>query len=127
MTAHLRIRELLADPVLISRDSARSIGIRLGELLRDAAANGTVRGSVGAVVDFDGVATCAPSCADEFVFVFKELVGAGVNAGIPSLVIMNPPTRLSNMLRAIGRGQGMTVEEQPDGSWLLTDSGWDGG
>lgn len=127
MAARLRIRDLCADRLLLTRESARQIETRLREFMKDAASGRRECGCGGVVVDFDGVAVCAPSCADEFVFVFKDMVVACVDAGIPALTIANPPARLSSMLRAVGRGQGMTVEEQTDGSWLLTDSGERGG
>ena len=74
-------------------------------------------------VDFAGIEGIAPSFLDELLSIFESIIGVESGARARSLVVLNPPNRLSLKFEAIARGHGMSVRANPDGSWLLTDAG----
>lgn len=117
-----RVRDVLQDRILISRESARLLENALGAMMVSARAPGDASGAGPLTVDFEGVEGIAPSFLDELLSVFESLVGAESNAGERSLIVANPPTRLSLKFEAVARGHGMAVRALPDGSWSLTSA-----
>lgn len=119
----LRVHDILRDRVLVSRESAR----RLEDALRTAMAPATTQENAACTtpvrVDFESVDGLAPSFLDELLSVFESLIGAQTNVGEQSLIVANPPTRLSRKFEAVARGHGMSVRALPNGAWFLTDAG----
>ena len=118
----IRVRDVLKDRILVSRESAR----RLEDALRTAMAGATTRENPACttpvIVDFEGVEGVAPSFLDELLSIFESLIGTETNDREECLIVANPPTRLSLKFEAVVRGHGMSVRALPDGSWFLTDA-----
>lgn len=125
----LRVHDVLTDKILITRESARLLEGALKAIMVSAVTPGEAGDQTSVTIDFDGVEGVAPSFLDELLSVFESVIGAETTgkAGLPggcerSLIVANPPTRLSLKFEAVARGHGMSVRAQPDGSWLLTDA-----
>jgi len=122
----LRVNDIIKDKVLVSRESAHLLEDALSAMMADAAADGNSADTTSIAVDFDGVQGIAPSFLDELLSIFESLIQAQADIHQRSLVIANPPTRLSLKFEAIARGHRLPVRALPDGSWLLSDSENDG-
>lgn len=118
----LRVNDVLKDRILVSRESARLLEDPLRAMMVSAKTVGNACGTTPVTVDFEGIEGIAPSFLDELLSVFESLIGAGADGDERSLVVANPPTRLSLKFEAIARGHGMSVRALPDGSWFLTDT-----
>ena len=113
----LRVKDVLHDKILVSRESARRLQDALALLIsRDNGHNE----SSSIAVDFDGVQGVAPSFVDELMIVIERLIAAEANIAGRSLVIVHPPNRLSSKFEAIARGHGMQVHENGDGAWVFS-------
>jgi hypothetical protein len=100
----------------VSRESARPIVEAIREAIR--AAEDSDEGETMVVVDFEGIAGIAPSFMDELLSAF-DLNGRSRGAFSGSVIVANPPTRLSLKFEAIARAREMSISLRPDGSWLL--------
>jgi hypothetical protein len=107
----LRIHDLLANRVLVTRESARSIAPEIGSAIAS--------GEKSITLDFAGIDAITPSFMDEVLSVVEEFLTEG-GAERLEIIIVQPPTRLSSKFAAIGRGHGLAMEERPDGSWLIS-------
>lgn len=117
----LRVNDVLNDKILVSRESAHLLEDALRAITASASVPGNPSGATPMTVDFDGIAGIAPSFLDELLIVFKSIIGSESNDDERSLVVANPPTRLSLKFEAVARGHGMTARTLPDGSWLLAN------
>lgn len=114
----IRVHDLLPEMILVSRESARLLERSIHEMRRTIDSDSD--SGLQIVVDFVGVAGIAPSFMDELVRVFEGAVGADRARSAWSLVIANPPTRLSSKFEAVARGHAMSIQALPDGSWILS-------
>ncbi len=119
----LRVRDVLKDKILVSRESARLLEDALGAIMAGKSTPGGRSDTTRLTVDFEGVEGIAPSFLDELLLVFESIIGSDTNGVERRLVVANPPARLSLKFEAIARGHGMSVRALSDGSWVLTDSG----
>jgi hypothetical protein len=109
-TTRLRIRDHLAEQILVSRPSAR----RLLDPLRKQAQQSRSGGKNAVILDFDGVAGMAPSFFDELLAVVHEAVGVS-----QPIQFLNQPTQLSRKFETIARGRGLRVVQAGEGRWLF--------
>lgn len=105
----VRVYDLLRRRVLVTRESARSIGPTLSEALG--------RGDGRVELDFSGVEGITPSFLDEALEVIQEQLND--TGGELQVLILNAPTRLSSKFEAVGRGRGLSITESPEGRWLV--------
>lgn len=117
----IRVSDIVTDRILVSRESARLLEAPLRAAMASAPDDGSVGDPASVMVDFRGVEGIAPSFLDELVTVFESLMGE-TGGGQRRLVLLSPPTRLSSKFEAMARGHAMSVQLQPDGSWLLAKS-----
>jgi hypothetical protein len=115
----LRVRDVLKEKVLVSRESARLLGDRLRTVLASAATPESPSCSRSLTVDFADVAGVAPSFLDELLTILDSVLRTPTD-GPAELIVASPPTRLSLKFEAIARGHGMAVRELADGSWCLS-------
>jgi hypothetical protein len=113
MTARIRVRDVLRDKILVSRESAHLLARPLRQAISDR------RGDHGAAdtavtVDFEGVEGMAPAFLDEFLAVLESTLG-----GSAKICFVSQPTRLSLKFEAVARSRGLRVVQEHDGSWLL--------
>lgn len=105
----LPILQLVGQPILVSRSSARALEPELERALRD--------GNGGARLDFAGVMGVTPSFLDEILSVISRF--KSVNQGQVQVEVIHPPTRLSSKFSAVGRGHQLAIRESGNG-WLIT-------
>ena len=118
----LRVQDVLKDRILVSRESARLLEEALNAMMAPATTPENASATTSMAVDFEGIEGIAPSFLDELLSIFEAIIGSETHGLERSLIIANPPTRLSLKFEAIARGHGMSVRAHPDGSWLLTDT-----
>lgn len=118
----LRVKEILTDRILVSRESARLLEPALGELMIGARTPGADAITTPMTVDFEGIEGVAPSFLDEVLLIFESLLAADTNGLERCLIVANPPTRLSLKFEAVARGHAMSARALPDGSWILSDA-----
>lgn len=116
----LRVHDVLKERILVTRESARLLEDALRAAIADARTLRKQEGNASVIIDFSGVEGVTPSFLDELLSAFESLVGPESNDCERSLIVANPPTRLSLKFHAIARGHRMSVQAMPDGSWLLT-------
>lgn len=116
----LRVRDVLDDRILVSRESAHLLEDALSAMMGDAETPENPSDEASTAVDFEGVEGMAPSFLDELLSIFESLIGKEINDPQRGLIVANPPTRLSLKFEAIARSHGMSVRALPDGSWFLT-------
>jgi len=116
----IRVRDILKERILVSRESARQLEEAVRSL--SACGQGSENTSNGdeLIVDFEGVEGIAPSFLDELITIVEAIVRDDSQRTWKRLMIANPPTRLLLKFEAIGRGHRMSIHAQPDGSWILT-------
>jgi|688.fasta_scaffold482941_2 hypothetical protein len=115
-TDTIRVRDILQRPVLISRESARTLQDHLSAAIEATAAPaGSAAPAV--ILDFEGISGAAPSFVDELIKILEEVVGDRGESRALRMTITNVPMRLSAKFSAIARGHCLSVEERPDGSW----------
>jgi len=117
-----RVHDVLMDKILVSRESARLLEGPLRAMTASARRPADASGTTPLIVDFQGVEGVAPSFLDELLSILESLIGSEGNGGERSLIVSNPPTRISLKFEAVARGHGMSVRALPDGSWLLTST-----
>lgn len=115
----LHIRDLLGDPILISRESARLLERPLAELLKNGAGREDSP-PTQVTLDFQGVEGIAPSFLDELITICESLLESQDPDRKPRLIIAHPPTRLSLKFQAVARGHAMSAVALDDGTWQLT-------
>jgi hypothetical protein len=118
----LRVNDVLKDRILISRESARLLEGAIASIFATTADSTGHLERVQVTVDFDSVEGIAPSFLDELLLIFDKFVDKPADGPKRSLIVANPPTRLSSKFEAVARGHRMTASARPDGSWLLTDA-----
>ncbi len=116
----LRVQDILKDRILVSRESARLLDQALNAMIAAASSADQAGDTAAITIDFEGVEGMAPSFVDELLCVFESLASAASAGQTRCLRILHPPTRLSSKFEAVARGHAMSVQVQPDGSWLLT-------
>jgi hypothetical protein len=110
--AELKISDILGKQrLLVSRDSARS----LGPILKDL----TSGRSEELELDFDGIEGITPSFLDELLGVLDIAVTSSGNRTV-RILLRRPPTRLSTKFSAVGEGRGFEVSQTAGGDWMLT-------
>jgi len=117
-----RVKDILKDKILVSRESARLLQAPLNAMMVSVKTPANAPQITPLAVDFEDVEGIAPSFLDELLTIFESLLGAESNGKERCLIVANPPTRLSLKFEAVARGHGMSVRAQSDGSWLLSDS-----
>jgi hypothetical protein len=114
------VKEVHKDRILVSRESARQLEHPLRALLAGESATGTASVPKSVVVDCAGVEGVAPSFLDELLTVLESIIiVAETNGCGRSLIVANPPTRVSLKFEAVARRHGLSVRPLPDGSWHL--------
>lgn len=108
ITPPLRVFDLVGRRVLVTRESARSLGPALSRAAES--------GDDEIVLDFAGVEGVTPSLLDEILAVVESYLDEG--EGGLRVMIRHPPTRLSVKFEAVGRGRGLAISEGPDG-WVV--------
>ena len=105
----LRVHDVFQQRALVTRDSARKLAKALaGE-----------PGDEDAVADFAGIEAVTPSFVDELLgSVLREWAGRELTPR--RLVFTNVPTRLSLKFAAIGRARSIRIEEEREGTWVIT-------
>ncbi len=114
MTTRLRIRDVIQDRILVSRESARLLGAPLRQLVGQGTlqAGSPPRGDV--TVDFEGIDGMAPSFLDEFLGVLESTVGTGAR-----ILFVAQPARLSLKFEAVARSRGLRVAQDEGGRWVF--------
>ena len=104
----IKVFDIVGQPVLVSRESARRIKIALAE--------GTDDGDGPSRLDFSGARGIAPSFLDEALLVAEECLS---DSGRPNatVVFSHLPTVLASKHRAIARAHGRTLVETEAGDW----------
>lgn len=99
---------IVGKPVLVSRESARSISVLLADGEDDR------EGRV--CLDFSGARGVAPSFLDEALLVAEEwLRDSGHTHG--TVILANLPSTMSSSHHAIARAHGRTLVENESGDW----------
>ena len=106
----VKIHDLVQKQVLVSRDTARAIQPQLVAAVVD--------GLGELVLDLSDIDGLTPSFFDETLSIIGEALPAGSESRF-RLTIMNPPTRLSNKFKAVGRVHGLTAEERDGVGWII--------
>lgn len=112
--------DIVGQPALVSRESAR----RVKPALRQAAADG----AESLRLNFSGARGVAPSFLDEALLVAEECIAESVNdAGAAgagnnearnlAVIFANPPTALAAKHHAIARAHGRTLRQTESGDW----------
>lgn len=103
----LNVHAILNKRALVTRQSARPIGAALNEL----------RGTGEIALDFSGVEAVTPSFIDELLTLLRTNLESADGV---RLIVLNPPTRLSEKFAAVARAHDMTTQELTNGSWLVS-------
>ena len=117
----LRVNDVLKDKILVSRESAHLLEDVMNAMIASASTPGNPSSIASMAIDFAGIEGIAPSFLDELLSIFESIIGSQATDSERTLVVANPPTRLSLKFEAVARGHGMSVRALPDGSWVLED------
>lgn len=117
--ASLRVHEFVADKILVSRESAHSLESALLAILKNEERTIQASTALPVTVDLVQVEGISPSFLDELLRVIESLAESERDAHRLSLVVANPPTRLSAKFEAVARAHSRAVCVLPDGSWLF--------
>ena len=98
--------------VLVTRDSARQLGLAL-ERLSPAAEDDSI------TLDFEGIEAMTPSFVDELLGVIDHVI-ANPGRQPHRLVLSHAPTRLSEKFIAIARARNVNIAEVGEDSWSIT-------
>ena len=109
--AILRVHDLFPKRALVTRDSGRTIA--------KAFAEGFGSGDTEATIDFAGIEAVTPSFVDEMLGVLLGEQCLRQSAPV-RLVFANVPTRLSAKFAAIGRARAVRIEEEREGTWVIS-------
>ncbi len=118
----LRVKDVLNDKILVSRESARALAQPLRAMM-EIPERGSATEASPLTVDFEGVEGMAPSFLDELLTLFDALLATAAGNADRTLTVANPPARLSRKFEAAARGHGLSVRLLPDGSWAIVDAG----
>lgn len=110
----VRLQDVVQSRVLVTRESARSLGPALAEAGRLS--------PMALELDLEGVEGITPSFLDETFSVLEELLSTESDETTWSILIVNPPTRLSAKFLAVARSHGLEAIEREDGAWVVTAS-----
>jgi hypothetical protein len=113
MTTRLRIRDVIDDKILVSRESARLLSAPLRQLVGPGALHDEPEGR-DLTIDFEGIEGMAPAFLDEFLGVLESTVGRG-----PRVLFVSQPARLSLKFEAVARSRGLLVRQESRGRWVL--------
>jgi hypothetical protein len=104
----VRVFDIVGQPVLVSRESARSVKPMLAKRAGD--------GDGKLCLDFSGARGVAPSFIDEALLVAEECLR---ESGQPDVTIIfaQPPTILAAKHHTIARAHGRTLVETENGDW----------
>ena len=104
----VNVFDIVSQPVLVSRESARSVKSRLAT--GGDAEGGPLR------LDFSGAKGVAPSFLDEVLLVAEEFLA---ESGQPTTTVIfaRPPAVLAVKHHAIARAHGRTLVETENGDW----------
>ena len=114
MTARIRIRDVLRDKILVSRESAHLLVDPLRQAIGEGAEDARPYPSRDLTVDFEGVEGMAPAFLDEFLAVLESTVGGGAR-----IAFVAQPARLSLKFEAVARSRGLRVVQERDGRWVF--------
>ena len=114
MTTRLRIRDVLEEKILVSRESARLLVAPLRQAIDQETLQAGSQPSRDVTVDFEGIEGMAPSFLDEFLGVLESTVGRGSR-----ILFVAQPARLSLKFEAVARSRGLQVRQEEDGRWAL--------
>lgn len=106
----IAVREFTSNRVLVTRESARTLGAPIGVAVANYAAS--LR------LDFQGIQGITPSFLDELMSVVEQAFKQASHLAF-RIEILHPPTQFSAKFAAIGRGRNLTITESRDGSWLV--------
>ncbi len=115
----LYVCEFLTDPILVTREAARVLEEPLRSAMQEKMENGNTGDTAAVTIDFKDVAGVAPSFMDELLQIFESHLDSKNDEPGRSLIIANPPTRISSKFEAIARGHRITITSVDDGSWFL--------
>ncbi len=108
------IHDLLDMRVLVSRDSARSIELKVAAALAE--------GDGEVVLDFTGVEGISPSFLDETLSIIEDC-SLAVEQGRIHVVLKNPPTLMSEKYAAVARGHDLDINASDTGDWIISRNG----
>ena len=107
----VKVYGLLLKRVLVTPGSARAIEPELRAALREGG---------GAVeLDFTGVEGLTPSFLDETLGILSAALADEHYDKNLSIVLNNPPTRLSSKFTAVGRSHNLSVALDEHGRWVI--------
>ena len=109
----VKIHTLLPRSVLSSRDSARSIATDVVDAVR--------RATDGLELDLKDVLGMAPSFFDELLTIIDE-ASEFLGNPTPRIVLSHTPSPLAEKHHAVCRGHGLSISENEEGDWLLTQA-----
>lgn len=112
MARTVRIRDVLDNRILVTRQSARKLEPKLASM--------AVSFPERLELDFSGIDGITPSFLDEILGIIQEHLARKDDVRI---VIVNAPTRLSSKFAAIGRARDLTMAETETGSWIISYQG----
>lgn len=119
--ATLRVQDILKDRILLMRESARVLADPLRVLM--VGNGGTDLRAPSITIDFTGIEGISPSFFEGLLSVVEAQLALGAEGVETTLLVAHPPSRLSSKFVAVARGHALTIEERPDGSWLLSPAG----
>ncbi len=114
MTTQLRIRDVLREKILVSRESARLLAAPLRQVISQGTLPAGSQSSRDVTVDFEGIEGMAPSFLDEFLGVLESTVGVGSR-----IRFVAQPARLSLKFEAVARSRGLQVTQENGGRWVF--------
>ena len=107
--SNIKVFDLAAKHVLVTRATARSLEVYLAEALRTSPREITL--------DFSEVEGFAPSFLDEVMSILDE--NSVPESPLAKVVLVAPPTRLSSKFVAIARSHGRLALEERNGAWTM--------
>src|SRR2546423_2848822 len=98
----LGIFDLIPRKALVARATARQIASAIETAL--------AKSGEAIELDFSGIEAVTPSFVDELLGVIQHIVDRS-SLGLETIIVSNPPTRLSSKFEAIGRGRNLDIAE----------------
>lgn len=114
MTARIKVRDVLRDKILVSRESAHQLADPLRQAINEGPEDTRGYPSRDVTVDFEGVEGMAPAFLDEFLAVLASTAGGGAR-----IAFVAQPARLSLKFEAVARSRGLRVIQERDGHWVF--------
>ena len=108
------IHDLLDKRILVSRESARSIELKVAAALAE--------GDGELILDFTGVEGISPSFLDETLSIVEDCSQA-VGPRHIHIVLKNPPTLMSEKYAAVARGHDLEIIASEMGDWIISRNG----